>query len=87
MPEYEVTLYYTGFIIRTIKAENEEEAIERARSEQNAPLSQSEFIRTFEPILETLEPWKECDTAQLKNKACLEDSNPKQEGSSLTSGS
>ena len=72
MLEYEVTLYYTGFITRTVKAQNKEEAIQKARSEQNAPLSQSEFIRTFEPILETLEPWKECDTARLKKKECLE---------------
>ena len=66
MPEYEVTLYYTGFIIRTVKAGNEEEAIQKARSEQDAPLKRNDFLRRFEPILETLEPWKECDTARLK---------------------
>ncbi len=66
MPEYEVNLYYTGFIIRTVKAENEEEAIQKARSEQDAPLNQSTFIKSFEPVLATLEPWKDCDTARLK---------------------
>ena len=66
MPEYEVDLYYTGFITRTVKAENGEEAIQKARAEQNAPLNQDAFIKSFEPILETLEPWKDCDTAQLK---------------------
>lgn len=66
MPEYEVNLYYTGFITRTVEAENEEEAIQKTRAEQDAPLNQDAFIKSFEPILETLEPWKECDTAQLK---------------------
>jgi hypothetical protein len=47
-------------------AENEEEAIQEARSEQDAPLKQSAFVKSFEPIFETLDPWKECDTAKLK---------------------
>lgn len=66
MHEYEVNLYYTGFITRMVKAENEQEAIRKARSEQDAPTNQSTFIKNFEPILETLEPWKDCDTAKLK---------------------
>ena len=66
MPEYEVTLYYTGFITKTVEAENEEEAIQKARAEQDAPLNRSGFVRNFEPILETLEPWKDCDTAKLE---------------------
>ena len=66
MPEYEVALYYTGYIMKTVEAENEAEAIQRARAEQDAPLSRSAFIRNYEPILETLEPWKECDTARLR---------------------
>lgn len=65
MFEYEVSLYYTGFITRMVKVENEEEAIRKARSEQDAPCNQKTFIRNFEPILETLEPWKDCDTAEL----------------------
>jgi len=68
MPEYEVNLYYTGFITLTINAENEEEAIKKARTEQNSPCNRDTFIRRFEPILETLEPWKDCDTAELKGK-------------------
>ena len=31
MPEYEVNLYYTGFITMNIEAENEQEAIQKAR--------------------------------------------------------
>jgi len=69
MPEYEVDLYYTGFITRTVEAENGEEAIQKARAEQDRPLNQDAFVKNFEPILETLEPWKDCDTAQLKT-AC-----------------
>jgi hypothetical protein len=69
MPEYEVALYYTGFITRTVEAENEEEAIRKARTEQDAPLRQSAFVKSFELIFETLEPWKECDTAELKKKS------------------
>jgi hypothetical protein len=66
MPEYEVDLYYTGFITRTVNAENEEEAVEKARAAQDSPCNQETFIRRFEPILETLQPWKDCDTAELK---------------------
>jgi len=69
MPEYEVKLYYTGFITRTVEAKNEQEAIQKARDEQNSPCNQDTFIRRFEPILETLEPWKDCDTAQLKGNS------------------
>jgi hypothetical protein len=68
VPEYEVNLYYTGFVTKSIIAENGEEAIEKARSEQDSLCSQDTFIRRFQPILETLEPWKECDTAKLKLK-------------------
>ena len=68
MHEYRVTLYYTGFLTRTVKAENEEEAIQKARDEQDAPGSRETFLQNFEPILETLEPWKECDTATLKSQ-------------------
>ena len=67
MPEYKVNLYYTGFITMTINAENEGEAIQKARIEQESPCNQDTFIRRFEPILETLEPWKDCDTARLKD--------------------
>lgn len=66
MPEYEVNLYYTGFITRTVRSENEEEAIQMARTEQDNPCNQDTFMSSFEPILETLEPWKDCDTARLK---------------------
>ena len=66
MPEYEVALYYTGFITKTVEAENEEVAIQKARTEQDSPLNRGGFVRHFEPILETLEPWKDCDTAQIR---------------------
>lgn len=71
MPEYEVNLYYTGFITRPVQAESKEEAIHKARAEQDTPLNQSTFLKSFEPILETLEPWKECDTAQLKRNGLV----------------
>ncbi len=66
MPEYEVNLYYTGFITVTINAENEVEAIRKARTEQDSPLNRIGFVKNLEPILETLEPWKDCDTAQIR---------------------
>ena len=69
MPEYEVNLYYSGFITRTVEAKNEQEAIQKARDEQNSPCNRDTFIRRFKPILETLEPWKDCDTAELKGKS------------------
>jgi len=66
MPEYEVNIYYTGYITRAVKAENEQEAIRKARNELDAPCNQKTFLKNFQPILETLEPWKDCDTATLK---------------------
>lgn len=67
MHEYEVNLYYTGFITRMVKAENEEEAIRKARDELDAPCNQKTFLKNFKPIIETLEHWKDCDTATLKS--------------------
>jgi len=67
MAEYEVSLYYSGFVTRTVEADNEEEAVKKARDEQDAPSNRETFLQNFKPILETLEPWKECDTAKLKN--------------------
>ncbi len=49
MPEYEVNLYYTGFITRPVQAESEEEAIRKARSEQDTPLNRRAFIKSFWP--------------------------------------
>jgi hypothetical protein len=66
MSEYEVKLYYTGYVTRIVIAGNGEEAIRKARDEQDAPTKLTTFIKNFEPILETLEPWKDCDTATLK---------------------
>ena len=71
MPEYEVNLYYTGFITKAVNAENEEEAIQKARAEQDAPLNRSAFLKSFKPILETLEPWKDCDTARTERREHL----------------
>lgn len=67
MPEYEVNLYYTGYLTKTVKAENEEEAIRKARAEQDSPCNLTRFIKKFKPILETLELWKDCDTALLQS--------------------
>jgi hypothetical protein len=69
MPEYEIILYYSGFITRAVHAKSKEEAIQKARTEQDGPCNRDTFMRRFEPILETLEPWKDCDTAQLKGKS------------------
>jgi hypothetical protein len=66
MPEYEVNLYYSGFITRIVQAEDEGEAIRKARSELDAPSNPKTFLKNFKPILENLEPWKDCDTACLK---------------------
>ena len=66
MPEYEVTLYYSGFVTRVVQAESKEEAIQKARTEQDSLCNKDTFLIRFEPILETLEPWKDCDTARLK---------------------
>jgi hypothetical protein len=67
MPEYEVNLHYTGYVTKTVNADNEEEAIRKARDEQDSPSNLTRFIKKFKPILETLEPWKDCDTATLKS--------------------
>ncbi|MBW1666970.1 MAG: hypothetical protein JRJ66_02735 [Deltaproteobacteria bacterium] len=64
MNKYEVFLYYSAFLTRTVEAENEEEAILKARDDLNAPCNRETFKRRFEPILETLCPWHDCDSAR-----------------------
>lgn len=54
-----VKVYYSGFCTYDIKAENEEEAIIKARK---FPINKNE-------ILSNLENWKEADTAiEIKNE-------------------
>ena len=67
MPEYEVKHYYTGYVTKVVEAENEEEAIRKARNVQDTPCSLTKYLENFEPILKTLDPWKDCDTAELKS--------------------
>ncbi len=64
MPKYKVDLYYTGYITHEIEANYESEAIGKARDIQNRPMSGQDFRLAFEPILETLEPWKIADQAE-----------------------
>ncbi len=64
MSKYKVDLYYTGYITHEIEADSPSEAIQKARDIQGRPCSQEEFRLLHEPILETLEPWKECDSAE-----------------------
>ena len=65
MPEYEVVLYYTGFLLRTVQADNEQSAILKAREELNAPCNRGTFVQRFEPIIETLVPSYIGDLARL----------------------
>ncbi len=66
MPRYEVVLHFRGFLVRGIEAEDNESAILAARSELNAPCNRAIYRMRFEPILETLSPWHERDTAKEK---------------------
>ena len=65
MPQYEVILHYTGLLVRRVEADNEEMAILKARNEVNAPCNRETYRMRFEPILETLSPWHEGDSARL----------------------
>ncbi len=51
--KYNVNIYYTGFCTFEVQAENESEAILKAR---NLPINQNE-------ILSTIENWEEADLA------------------------
>ena len=53
MKKYEVKIYYSGFCTYEIDAENEEQAITKAR---NLEINRNE-------ILSNLESWKEADEA------------------------
>ena len=53
--KYEVKIYYSGFCVYEIDAENETEAIQKARNER---------IDTTELVC-NLQNWKEADTAEL----------------------
>jgi hypothetical protein len=65
MPEYDVVLYYTGFLLRTVQADNEQSAILKAREELNAPCNRATFVQRFEPIIETLVPCYTGDRSRL----------------------
>ncbi len=59
MKKYEVKIYYTGFCTYEIDAENEEQAITKAR---NLEINRNE-------ILSNIENWKEADEAfETENK-------------------
>lgn len=59
MKKYEVKIYYSGFCTYEIEAENEEQAIDKAR---NLEINRNE-------ILSNLENWEEADEAfETKNK-------------------
>ena len=53
MPEYEVVLYYTGFVFRTVQAESEKLAILKARDELNAPCNR---VHLFNDLSQSLRP-------------------------------
>lgn len=54
MKKFNVIIYYTGFCDYCITADNEEDAITKAR---NLSIKKEEFFST-------LENWKEADTAE-----------------------
>jgi len=59
MKKFEVQIYYSGFCTYEIDAENNEQAIEKARQLE---IKESE-------LLSNLENWKEADTAtEIKNE-------------------
>ena len=53
--KYDVQIYYSGFSTHSIEAENEEEAILKARKQK---------IK-FDEICSNLESWKEADDAEI----------------------
>ncbi|MBN1574299.1 MAG: hypothetical protein JW984_13960 [Deltaproteobacteria bacterium] len=55
---YEVRIYYSGFCTYEVEAENEEEAITKAR---NMQIDSNE-------LMSNLENWEEADTAELDNE-------------------
>lgn len=55
MGHYAVTLYYSGTLSIETDAESEDEAIIKARQQAD----------TMSVELENLEPWFDCDTAEL----------------------
>lgn len=59
MKKFEVRIYFSGYITKTIESMNEPEAIEQARAEIN--LSTPDDIGQ---INETLEAWPDADTAE-----------------------
>ena len=64
MSKYKVDLYYTGYITHEIEADSPSEAIKKARDIQDGVYKERDYLMAYKPILETLEPWRECDTAE-----------------------
>lgn len=56
--KFEVTIFYSSFCNYKVEAENEEEAILKAR---DLPINQNE-------VFSNIENWQEADTAEINNE-------------------
>lgn len=63
LKNFEVQLCYSSMVSMEIKAEDEFDAIRKAR-EIRSELYDSDFERWQESIIENIEPWEEADTAE-----------------------
>lgn len=62
---YEVKLYYSGYVIHIVKADSPENAILKARKDQDRPYwKEEEYFDAHLGVIDTLTPWPEADTAE-----------------------
>jgi len=62
---YKVKLYYSGYVTHIVKAESSEEAILKARKEQDRVyMKEEEWFDSHRDVLDTLMGWPDADTAE-----------------------
>jgi hypothetical protein len=67
LPSWEVEIYYSGFTIIQVEATDEDEAILKGREEALRRLEQAVIVDAdgaMAQLVQSLEPWEECDTAK-----------------------
>jgi len=66
--KYTVRIYFSGFVTKEIEADSKSEAIIKGRKEINESLTCKQeslsYLPDIQEIIETLEPWREADTAE-----------------------
>jgi hypothetical protein len=62
--KYNVRLHYSTYLEKEVEADSREEAVLKARKEQDIFYDQQGFESAYAEALHNLEPWKDADMAE-----------------------